>query len=52
LNIITSIIMVDLYPAIIKKGNLPPGSFGAEVDAICNEINDACKVGSAQTRFA
>ena len=35
---------VDLYPASIMKGDLSPDSFGSEVDDICNEINEACKV--------
>ena len=35
---------IDLYPAILMKGDLSPDSFGGEVDDICNEINEACKV--------
>jgi hypothetical protein len=34
---------MDLYPAIIHKGDLSPDTFGSAVDDVCNEINGACK---------
>ena len=33
---------LGVYPAIVLEGDLSPDAFGEEVDAICQEINDAC----------
>ncbi len=33
----------DLYPEIIRTGHLPPGTGLDDVDALCEEIEAACK---------
>mmetsp|Transcript_8294 Transcript_8294/g.23023 ORF Transcript_8294/g.23023 Transcript_8294/m.23023 type:complete len:332 (+) Transcript_8294:62-1057(+) len=35
--------VVDLYPSMIHEGDLSPDDFGDEVDAICQEIHEACQ---------
>ena len=34
---------LGLFPAIVMEGDLSPDAFGEEVDAICQEIHDACR---------
>jgi hypothetical protein len=34
---------LDLYPHQIHEGDLSPGSYGKEVDEVCEAIHKACK---------
>ncbi|KAL7564459.1 hypothetical protein ACA910_001553 [Epithemia clementina (nom. ined.)] len=34
---------IGLYPAIVMEGDLSPDAFGSDVDAVCQQIHDACK---------
>ncbi|KAL7564462.1 hypothetical protein ACA910_001556 [Epithemia clementina (nom. ined.)] len=34
---------IGLYPAIVLEGDLSPDAFGSDVDAVCEEIHEACQ---------
>jgi hypothetical protein len=35
--------MIQLYPDYLLEGNLVPGSFGSQIDDICQTIHDSTK---------